>query len=415
MVNASWIMFINVHAAYPVAFAALFARSFWRSASVIAATVMFSLLGAHPHPFCYLLIFGGLLALGFSCVQRSWRPAAAFALGSTIATIAMLPLIIPVLAGFATSWRHGRMDIEFVRSFNLPWDQLVLSWISGPADLLVHRDVELHYADPVFVAALAWSLVNLPLLLTLLWRRRRFSTTETVLLVTILICGMFIVRPLWLATALSQVPFLRSLRWPFREIAVLNACTHLLAVFCLTPKLRGPFRVGVIGSAALASVFLFYPAPTFNPLQLDRTMIISGKVAEFQRELARIYGPERRLMISSARHLLLDQEGPQPIPFAAMGAYNYASLFRVVNVAGYSSTIPHTASPEAHDLEPIHWAGIYSPEQANRILAANPDLLHLTVTSLDPLLVATARGPERHLFEFDRQSGNFHEVPVTGE
>jgi hypothetical protein len=190
LVNASWIMFINVHASYPVVFAALFARSIWRGAIAIAAAVVFSLLGSHPHPFCYLLIFGGLLALGVSWALRTWRPTLAFAAGATLAIILLLPLIVPVMSGFSTSWRGGEMQVAFTRSFHVPAGHLLTSWLLGPAALLLQRPMELHYAEPVFVAGLAWALVNLPLVFVLLHRRRRFSRVETVLVVTALLCAL---------------------------------------------------------------------------------------------------------------------------------------------------------------------------------------------------------------------------------
>ncbi len=415
LVNASWIMFINVSAAYPVVFAALFARSFWRGALAVAGAVAFSLLGAHPHPFCYLLIFAGLLAVGVAWATRSCRPAIVFATGSATATAAMLPVIVPVIGGFITSWRQGAMEVGFTRAFNLPIDRLLSSWILGPVDLFVHGPVELHLAQPVFVAALAWSAVNLPLLCLLVWRRRWLSRLETVLLLVIAVAAVFIARPVWLAECLAHVPLLRSLRWPFREIVVLHACTHLLALLVWTPRLQRAFRIGALAALPLGATILLHPAPTFNPLPLDRKMIVSGQAAAFQRELTRIYGPHPQLLISAEPDVLFDPDGPVPIPFAAMGAYNYAALWQVVNVAGYSSTVPHSGLPEARDKEPMHWAGIYSPEQAEEQLSENPELLHLTLISLDPIRVEAARGVERHLFSFDGESGAFAEVPLEDE
>jgi uncharacterized membrane-anchored protein YitT (DUF2179 family) len=413
VVNASWIMFINVHAAYPVVFAALFARSLWRGAAVIAGALVFSLLGAHPHPFCYLLIFGGLLALGVSWARRSWRPTGAFAAGSMVGIVALLPLMWPVLQGFTTSWRGGAMAIEFVRAFNVPVARLVSSWVLGPADILLHPTHVLHFAAPIYVAALAWSLINLPLLLLLLRRGRGFSRLEVVLLVVIVVCAVFIARPMWLAQLLAQLPLLRSLRWPFREIAVLHACTHLLALLCVTAKFHRVLRIGVAASLVFAAVLLVRPAPSFNDLELDREMIISGKAAAFQRVLARIYGKGSRMIISAPPEIVMGEAAREPLPFAALGSHNYAALSEMVNVAGYSSTIPESASPEKGWQEPMHWGGIYSPAQAEKMIAREPRLLHLVLRSRDPLLVESARGAERHLFRFDEETGDFTEVPLA--
>jgi hypothetical protein len=412
LVNASWIMFINVHASYPVVFAALFARSIWRGAVAVAAAVVFSLLGSHPHPFCYLLIFGGLLALGVAWALRSWKPTLVFAAGATIAVIVLLPLIVPVLNGFIASWRGGEMQVGFTRSFNVPAGHLAASWLLGPAALLLHRPMQLHYAEPVFVAGLAWTLINLPLVFVLLHRRRRFSRVETVLVVTAFLCALFVARPVWLAELLAQIPLVRSLRWPFREIAVLNAITHLLAVLCLTPQLQRVFRFGALASAPLGAAFLFFPAPTFNPLELDREMIVSGKAAAFHRELARIYGQGRRTIISADPKLVLNHPEPEPLPFAALGSHNYAALSEMVGVAGYSATVPDWVWPSEEYADPMHWGGIYSLQQAEELVAEDPTLLRLTLRSLDPLVVEAARGNKRHLFRIDAETGDFREVPL---
>jgi hypothetical protein len=211
---------------------------------------------------------------------------------------------------------------------------------------------------------------------------------------------------------LTELPLVRSLRWPFREIAVLNAITHLLAVLCLTPQLQRVFRLGAVASAPLAAAFLFFPAPTFNPLELDREMIVSGKAAAFHQELARIYGHGRRTMISADPRLVLNQPEPEPLPFAALGSHNYAALSEMVGVAGYSATVPDWAWPSDDYSDPMHWGGIYSPQQAEEIIADDPTLLRLTLRSVDPLLVEAARGNERHLFRIDAQTGDFREVPL---
>ena len=413
VVNASWIMFINVHAAYPVVSAALFARSTWRGAAMIAAALVFALLGAHPHPFCYLLIFGGLFAVGVSWARRTWQPIATFSAGTAFGLLALLPLVWPVLQGFTTSWRGGVMGIDFVRAFNVPFDRLVSSWIVGPVDLLLHGPHVLHFAQPIYVAALAWSLVNLPLLILLLQRRRRFTRLEIVVVVCIALCALFIARPIWLAQLLAHVPLLRSLRWPFREIAVLQAYTHLLAVLCFAPKFRPAMRIGAAISVAIALFFLTYPAPTFNELAMDRELITSGKAAAFQRVLKRVYGEKPRVIISAPRELVMGESGRWPLPFAALGSHNYAPLFSIVNIAGYSSTIPQSAALEKHAREPMHWGGIYSPEQAQREIAREPRLLHLALRSRRPLLVEAARGSERHLFEFNPETEDFSEVPLA--
>jgi hypothetical protein len=324
----------------------------------------------------------------------------------------LLPLIIPVMAGFASSWRGGEMQVAFTRSFNVPVDRLLTSWLLGPADLLLHRPMKLHYAEPVFVAGLAFTLVNLPLVFVLVQRRRRFSRVETVLLLTAVLCGLLIARPVWLADLMAQLPLVRSLRWPFREIAVLNAITHLLAVLCLTPALTRVFRTGAIISAPLAAAFFFSPAPTFNPLELDREMIVSGKAAAFHRELARIYGHGRRTMISADPKLVLNHPEPELLPFAALGSHNYAALSEMVGVAGYSAAVPEWVWPNDDYADPMHWGGIYSPQQAEELVADDPTLLRLILRSVNPLLVEAARGNERHLFRIDARTGDFSEVPL---
>jgi hypothetical protein len=108
----------------------------------------------------------------------------------------------------------------------------------------------------------------------------------------------------------------------------------------------------------------------------------------------------------------MGESGRGPLPFAALGSHNYAPLFGIANIAGYSSTIPLTASPEKQAREPMHWGGIYSPEQAQREVARDPRLLHLALRSRRPLLVEAARQSERHLFRFNSETGDFVEVPL---
>ena len=267
--------------------------------------------------------------------------------------------------------------------------------------------------------AIAFSLVNLPLL-ALLCTKRRWSTLEVCLLGPLLVSVVCFVRPLWLANVFAHLPLLHSLRWPFREIAVLNFFTH--ALFLLAFRLptgnharRLAFGAGAIGATIYLLVFLCV-APTLWLFGPDRQLIMSGEADRYWNALKASGGPgagTSRFVIGASWQALLPRRAY--VPFSLIGGFNYAALFRVNNVSGFSVTPPPSSEWLKRDTSstPYFWGGIFSPNAIKRIGNVHPDIHKIILVTAVPFATwEILDGPVRRVFLYDPRTGHVQSLPA---
>ena len=208
-------------------------------------------------------------------------------------------------------------------------------------------------------------------------------------LVLAAILVILIIRPLWLAAIMYQLPFFRSMRWPFREAMQLLFFIHVFLI------LRFPERPPRWQPAlALFSLMIFLlplpfiRVPTLNALFLDRQLLFSGEAERFWAGVKGHLEPKDE--IATVINLDYWNANCRDIPYTLLGTANFPALFQVRCISGYSPTAPTDQMPlKTH---PKFWFGAFQPDQVSAILAKRPDLKLLRIESAHPLKITMSTG-----------------------
>jgi hypothetical protein len=404
LVGGSWLGFVTAQASLPLLIASLWSRSFMRGVLLATAAIVYAVYGSHLHPVIFTCLFGGLFAVGLSIRDRNWNPPLRLAAGAALSAVFVLPMLIPSAMGFVTSDRSAGLTIMETSAHRLPMVTLTGSFLIGPFSDLLFPGMRIHFANPAFSSAIAFAFINLPLLIFIAMRRR-FSGLELIVVVCSLCAVLLIVRPQWLGELFLRAPFLRSLRWPFREIAELQFFTHFLFILFARPIRNIAVLLGASVSALAIGMLVILPAPTFNPLEADRHLMMSGTAERFWKELKPRIG--EGAIVSAASPYLVFKHAPQ-IPFSLMGAYNFASVLGITNVSGYSPTLP--ASALNRELRPYHHSGVFSPAVAKRMVEIRPELTKVTLLNVEPTIVEVSNASNRWFYRLDHRNYTVREV-----
>ena len=413
VIGASWIGFLSVPAALPLILAGACEHDWRKALAMQAAAVTYALYGGHMHPFLMMGLFCSLLIVLLSLAQRRWQPLAVWAAAGLLPLLLSLPLLWPAMASFQhTSRASVGIAADVASRFNVPAGSLAASFFLGPASNVFLKGISFDLADQLYSLSIAFALVNLPLL-GLLCVKRRWTAVEGSLLAGLLVSALFIVRPVWLANVFASLPLLHSLRWPFREIILLNFFAHALFLMAYQPPARNGARRVVLGAATLgtaiyALVFLCV-APALWLFEPDRQAIMSGEADRYWNMLKASDGPGvdgTRFEVEAGWKVLLPRR--ERVPFALIGGFNYAALFRVNNVSGFSVTPPLGADWLEKDtgVAPYFWGGVFAPVQARRITQVHPDIQRIALTGILP--VATWQifdGRSVRAFSYDAKTG----------
>jgi hypothetical protein len=417
IVGASWIGFLNVQATYPLVLAGAFERHQGRALAIQLTALLYAVFGGHMHLFTVLLVFGSLTVLLAAWVRRSGAPVFIWAAAGVLTLLLILPLLWPGFVCFNQTARSAGFKIDEASRNNVPWFSLGASFLLGPmAQQFLANGIRIDLSDRLYNLAIAFSLVNLPLVGLLLWKRR-WTALETGFLALALAAVVCIARPLWLGTILVRLPVLRSLRWPFREIAVLQFFAHALFLVGFRPLTARAARMTVLacgaGGAALFALVFLSAAPTFCLFEPDRQLIISGEADRYWDRLRATHGSAGfpRFVVQAEPRMLLAKKAE--VPFVLLGAFNYASLFRVHNISGFSNVPPPSAMWLETDLGVKHWfwGGIYGDRQTARIVAAHPDIQSIRLIGMQPPVWRVSNGTTAMDFGLDTRTWHAVELP----
>ena len=418
LIGASWIGFISAAAAYPVILAGACERDWRKALPIQTAAVAYALIGGHLHPFMMMGLFMTPVIAGICLTQRRWQPLAVWAAAGAIPLLLSLPLLWPAMAGFQhTDRASGGLPAEAASLFNVSAPHLAASFFLGSASNVFLPGIHIDHADPLYNLAIAFALVNLPLV-ALLGVKRRWTALELCLALPLAASVVCIVRPGWLAWVFAHLPLLHSLRWPYREIAVLHFFTHALFLLAFRPPTgEGARRFflasGAVGTTIYLLVFLCL-APTLWLFKPDRQLIMSGEADRYWNSLkAAGFGAEdSRYAIEAPWYALLPQL--ERVPCSLLGTFNYAALFRIHNVSGFSVTPPPSAAWLQRDCGavPYFWGGIFSPNGLDHILKAHPEIERIELNSAVPAATWTVTvGAASHAFLYDPIKGLVYALP----
>ena len=381
--GASWENFLANQAVLPWLILGIWLKSWRHSLGVL---VLFSLhqdlsgqsAGTISNGII-LTLFAGLLA----AQRRSFMPLARWFSGNLVAVVIILPILMPALSGFLHSPRGEGLSVPLLNKFSMPAAMIPISLFFGNlfemAAWFAHvspGDFFLFPRTPTLLACgAAWCIF--PLLCQ--WRRWTHLELSCALLMGLLL--VLVVRPIVITEAMSHVPFLRSMRWPFREILELLFFFHLLLM--IRPWGGSVAFQNRLACASFAIFFVplcFTHPLTFNALDIDRTAVLSGDGERFWSSIKRMEGPN--LLIATTMEPEEWNSSKTKAPYSYCGTANFPAYFQVRSISGYSQTAPLNQLPIP--VRAYFWFGTYETNQ-NRLLSRVTSLTVLQVTSINPL------------------------------
>jgi hypothetical protein len=378
--GASWLSFLGSQSALPWLTYGIMQRSLWRGVAIVTLFNLHQILGGHLEPAISSSIFLSIFALGLGLARRSWTPLGSWGIGYVLALIILLPLLVPALSGFFASSRSHGLTVSDMTDNNIPASMFPTSFFFGMALWFIHPpEVDFHetYTIAVGSCAAAWCL--LPALAGKKWTR-----LDILLLGLIGFIIVLIIRPLWVGEIMIHLPLVKSMRWPFREFLQFQFFFHLFLLIRQPGFLpRARFLFALVGLALYLPPLLLHAPPTFNQMPDDRRMILSGDDERYWNKVRALLQPGDRVATIIPPEVYLDERFE--IPYSLLDTYNYPSLTRVINVWGYSQTIPENKL-YVHTF-PLYVFGAYGPAQKPALLAERPGIKFITLESLKPLRI----------------------------
>ena len=389
--GSSWITFLANSSALPwLALGIL--QTQWRSGLLL--TTLFSLhqiAGGHLGITVSSTLFLTLFALGVAWQRRSTMPLLMWLGGCALAVVIHSPLLLPAIEGFTHSGRAAGLGVVNMDRFAFPALLLPPSYFLGIFSSNFGIPFQFGFCPPFYTAAFASSAaawIIMPALIS----RARWRGLEVLCLGLAALAILFVIRPTWLGEIMAQIPVLRSMRWPFREILQLQFFIHLF--FILRP-LGGPppFQrvIILLGVFLFACPLFFLPAPSFNLMEADRHLLVSGAAARYWQKVNVFLQPGD--VIVPMMNPGFSAQDRYEAPYSLIGAYNYPEFFEVIAATGYTLTVPRDQAylVTASSLN----SGIYAPSQKDDILREHPNVRFITLESVKPLRItlSSPKGP----------------------
>ena len=292
--GASWENFVVNQAVVPWLALGLWQTSRRQSLGLLVLFSLHQALGGQSAGTITNGLVLTLFAVLICCYRRSFQPLLNWVVANAITLIMILPILLPALDGFLHSLRSAGLSVEMLQRFAMPAPLFPISFLFGNFFEMAAYFAGIHNAAmfvfprmPTLLACAA-ALVRFPALLG----RSRWTLLEKGCLGFLCLLAILIVRPLWITEGMSHVPFLKSMRWPFREILQFQFFFHLLLV--LRP--RGGSAVFLkrlsFVSLVLFALPLFFTRPlSLNPLALDRQAIFSSQGDRFWAQVKTLLRP----------------------------------------------------------------------------------------------------------------------------
>ena len=385
---ASWLNFACNQSALPWLALGILQRRAQRGFLLIALFSMHELLGGHLAPAVSTILFFSVFAAGVSWQRRSWQPALCWGLGTAVAMVLVLPLLVPAMEGFSQSLRARGVPMDDMQAYNIPASAFPVAIFLGMALWWTHPfSPELLNAHATYILALGscaaiWCII--PALAGRGWR-----PLEKLVLGLIVLIGFLVCRPTWVIQLMTHVPVLKSMRWPFRELLQFQFFIHLFLL--LRPPGYAPltrWRIAFFSAAIyVLPTFTYILPPTFNSMNWDRRLILSGKYRNYWAHVHPLLKADDRVAVLIPRPLF--DSDRFDIPYSLLGTYNYACIDGIINTSGYSSTTPLAQLYTRVGYYPF---GAYIPEQRGDLLRDHPDLKFITLESLHPLRITLSSG-----------------------
>lgn len=386
--GASWLSFLGNHSALPWLTLGILQKSWRRGLGLVTLFSLHHILGGHLAPFMTITLFLCFFALAIAFWRRSIVPLISWLVGTGLALLIVLPLLLPAFHGFFVSARSHGVTIDLMQNARIPPIFFPGSYFLGTAFWLLKHPSDYHVYHPALAAcAASWCII--PAFLG----RSKWRFLEVLCLGLMAIVLVLIMRPFWISEVMLHVPLLRSLKFPFRELLIFHLFLHLFFIL-RPPGLSVDWRrfIAVGGSAIFLLPMLSYAPPSFNPLPQQRHLLLSGELEKYWDRVRPLLKPDDRVAMIIPNGSFRDTG--DWAPFALMGTHNFCCLLRFKNASGYSVTAPedklyvHTPSPYSF--------GAFLPEQEDQLWRERPNLKMMILDRLHPLKLTlrSREGPD---------------------
>jgi hypothetical protein len=396
---ASWLNFACNQSALPWLALGILQRKALRGFLIVALFSVHEILGGHLAPLVSTTVFFSVFAAALSLQRRSWRPALCWGAGTLAAIILVLPLLVPAMVGFSESLRARGVPMDDMQAYNVPAGSFPVAIFLGMALWWTHPfNAELLNAHATYILALG-SCAAIWCIIPALAGRGGWRPLELLVLGMIVLTGFFVCRPTFVIRLMTHLPVLKSMRWPFRELLQFQFFVHFFLLLRrpgYAPLTR--WRIAFFSTAIyVLPAFTYCLPPTFNSMNWDRRLVLSGKYRDYWAHVRPLLKPDDRVAVLIARPLF--DSDRFDVPYSLLGTYNYACLDGIINTSGYSSTTPLGQLYTRVGYYPF---GAYIPEQRPDLLRDLPKVKFITLESLHPLRItlSSATGPTVDLTPF---------------
>ena len=405
-VGASWINFLGNQSALPWLALGILDRKVWRGTVLVLLFTLHELLAGYSPLTLSSGLCLTLFAAGVARWRRSGGPFFNWCAGNLLALLILSPMLLAILDGFAHSVRIRGFSLAELSLYSIPAGTFLFSFFAGnwsePFAICLGdkslQSLNFPYVSSLLACAGAWCLIPA------LFVRSPWRPLEKICLVLMGILVILIIRPDWLEEIMYQLPFFKSMRWPFREGMLFLFFVHLFLV--LRYPVQPPRRQTAVAVFSLLMFLLpmpFIRVPTLNPFFLDRQLLFSGAADRFWA------GVKSQLQPGDEIATVIDwpywQANSKDIPYTLLGTANYPAYFQVRCISGYSPTAPTDQLPLK--TYPKLWFGAFRTDQVEDILAERPDLKLLQIEGTHPLkiTISTSSGPEIDLSPYLQSAG----------
>ena len=386
-IGSSWFNFLGNQAATPLVVLGLLAAKRRSGVLLVAAGMLYGMIGGHLAPFLYAAVFLGAFSLCLAGATRTWESAWRYFIGCLVAAALALPALIPAVLGYASSDRAAVLTDNSTIQYSLSVPAMIFGSTLGIESIgSWDFQPELGYLSEIAVP-ITFSAAAL-CILAAFGTVTKFRSPEWLLVLMLVLVALFVHRPQWLQQLISHLPMFKALRWPMREAVLFLFFAHLLValVWWRLPRLVRLTLPPISAAAFFIPLFSQAP-PTFNSFPTDRMLLLDGRAERVWREVGVLMPRARECWIVP----LLDRDVGEWMgrhfvrlaPHILMGGYNYPSLFGMKSVTGY--TMPGFAQPFRGQL-PIFGPG-YFPAGFSTSDLEDPTLLFTRLHSVDPLIV----------------------------
>jgi len=406
IIGPVWFSFLGNQAAICIISAGLFAKSKKWGVLLVFIGMFHNMFGGHLSPFLYSIFFISVWTVGLSFIEKSWDKVIRLVLGGSAVLILSLPLLIIYCKNFIGSERHLAYLPEIAQQHNIPFFTQVTDFTFGFLSLWIQQGFVLpnigHHHVLLTMGGFAFLVICI---FSKKWTRPEILTGLLLLMVM-----LFIDRPNWLQSILSNIPLYRSLRWPIRECIYSIFFAHILLAMRwhkVKPYLRrSAFIVGIL--FFLMSILL-RPLPSIAPFDLDRDLLLSGKADVFWRLILKdLNAPFNPLIIPLVKNSIADQYRPAEIdrmtPHVMTGAYNYPPLLQMRSVTGYTMS---GGNYRFEGIQSYFCSGYFKTQEYSAINKTFPETVITELMSLYPITIKYTLGQRSLILVYSDEDKQF--------